>query len=664
MNKGFQFKRNWNLFLCFVFVSMGANLFAATMTIHVDQPGPVVSPTLYGIFFEDINRAGDGGLYAEMIQNRSFEDNTFLIAWTPLTNASTVATFELDKAVPLNSNNPTSLKIEVRKTGGERVGIFNQGFKGMVATGKAPESSRKWREQFAETQRQADNGLVIAADKKYRFSACVRAEDFFGKLSFSLETQSGEILAEKTISDFATHWKKFEITLAPKKSDANARMVISMDRPGTVWLDMVSLFPNDTWKNHGFRPDLAQMMDDLKPGLLRFPGGSFSEGHILADAWRWKETIGDIAERPGTWNIWGYRSTSGLGFHEYLQLAEDLGAQPLYVAHVGMAEKDFVPLDQLQPWIQDALDAIEYANAPITSKWGELRASHGHPAPFNLKFVEIGNENGMGYSWGGGTRTDYLPRYKAFYDAVKSRHPDIICIANIHTEPDAPADLVDEHYYESSDWFFRAATKYDNYDRSKPKLYVGEYAVKQDAGNGNMRAALGEAGFLTGLERNSDVVKMSSYAPLFTNPHWQKWKPDAVVFDNTLCYGTPSYYVQKLFANNRPDVELRVELPESTNAIPMLFAAAGLNMNSRDLILKVVNRGGQPARLKINFSGLKEEYLKGVCNVLSAESLTDENSFEHPDKISPRSRDLPMYQPGFSHVFPPYSVTVLRWFQN
>ena len=634
---------------------------AADLAIRMDRPGVKVSPTLYGAFFEDINRAGDGGLYAEMVQNRSFEDNPHLIAWTPLTNSNAEVTFALDRTLPLNSNNPTSLKIQITKTGGGRLGIFNQGFKGIVAPGKAPDLSKKWRVQFAAAQCKPDNGLAVQAGKKYLFSLYARQQDFSGRLAISLEMQSGEVLARKSIEGLGKDWKRFRQVLAPDKTDKNARLVIAVDKPGTLWLDMVSLFPRHTWKNHGFRPDLARMLAGMKPGVLRFPGGSFSEGHILADAWRWKETIGDVAVRPGTWDIWGYRSTSGLGFQEYLQLAEDIGAEPLYVANVGMAEKGFVPLNQIQPWIQDVLDAIQYANGPVASKWGALRARNGHPQPFHLKYVEIGNENGMGYPWGGGTRADYLPRYKLFYLAIKSRYPDIVCIANIHTEPDAPADMVDEHYYESADWFFKAAAKYDHYDRRKPKIYVGEYAVKKGAGNGNLLAALAEAAFLTGLERNADVVKMSSYAPLFTNPYWQKWKPDAIVFGNTRCYGTPSYYVQKLFANNCPDVELPVTLPETTNTVPILFAAAGLKQDSGELILKVVNRSPEAATMEIRLVGGKGSYRRGVGTELSDAAPGAENSFENPHNVYPQISRLPALDSETPHTFAPYSATVLRW---
>lgn len=635
---------------------------AGSLTIQMDKPGIAVSPTLYGAFFEDINRAGDGGLYAEMIQNRSFEDNPYLIAWTPLMSPTAVASFDLDKTTPLNANNPTSLKIHVERLGGDRVGIFNQGFKGILAAGKAPNTTDEWRKEFEAAQKKPANGLVVKGGETYRFSIYARTANPPAKLAVSLETQSGEILSGQWIPGIDGTWKKYEVTLTPKADNSDARLVLSVTAPGTLWVDMASLFPQETWKNRGLRTDLAETMADMHPGLLRFPGGSFSEGHVLADAWRWKETLGDVAQRPGNWDIWGYRSTNGLGFHEYLQLAEDLGAEPLYVAHVGMAEKDFVPMDKLEPWIQDVLDAIEYANGPVTSKWGALRAKNGHPAPFNLKYVEIGNENGMGYGWGGGTRADYLPRYKAFYNRIKAAYPNIVCIANIHTEPDAPADMVDEHYYETPDWFFNAATQYDHYDRSKPKLYVGEYAAKKGAGNGNMIGALGEAAFLTGLERNADVVKMSSYAPLFTEPAWQGWKPDAIVFDNTRCYGTPSYYVQKMFANNRPDIELPVTLPPvQKGAKQALFASAGVKKDSGDLILKVVNRGGTPETLNLDLAAARSMYRGGTRTVLSASSPTDENTFDQPTKIAPKVDKLPAFSPGSAYTFPPYSVTVLRW---
>jgi len=630
------------------------------LVVRMDQPGARVSPTLYGAFFEDINRAGDGGLYAEMVQNRSFEafpDRP--LAWTPLENKDADFNLTLDRSSPLNAKNPTSLKIQVENIKAGRVGIYNQGFKGV------PEYPRdepgKWLPKFEAALKTPVNGMRVEAGKRYDLSLYARTNGQPGSFTVSLESQAGEILASHQFTGIEAGWQKMGAILSPTRTDSDARLVLSVNRPGTLWLDMVSLFPQDTYKNrrNGLRPDLVKMMADMHPGLLRFPGGSFSEGHVLADAWHWKDTIGDVAERPGTWNIWGYRSTNGLGFHEYLQLAEDLGAEPLYVAHVGMAEKDFVPVGELEPWIQDTLDAIEYANGPVTSKWGALRARNGHPQPFHLKYVEIGNENGMSYPWGGGTRADYLPRYKMFYERIKAAHPDIFTIANIHTEPDAPADIVDEHYYPNSDWFFKEASHYDHYDRSKPKLYLGEYAVKGDGGHGNLRAALAEAAFLTGLERNADVVLMSSYAPLFTNPPWERWKPDAITFDSQRVYGSPSYYVQAMFASNRPDVVLPVELPASPSNPPLLFAVAGLQ-KSGDLILKVVNRGDKPAPFDIELRGSMGTFTRGTCILLSGSSLDDENSFAQPTKISPKTDSI-SGAARLTHEFPAYSVSILRW---
>jgi alpha-L-arabinofuranosidase len=422
---------------------------------------------------------------------------------------------------------------------------------------------------------------------------------------------------------------------------------------------MVSLFPKNTWQDrpNGLRADLMDRMVAMKPGLFRFPGGSFSEGVTVTDAWKWKETLGDIAERPGNWNIWGYRSTNGLGYHEYLQMAEDLGAEPLFVAHVGMAERDMVPLNRLEPWIQDTLDAIEYANGPVTSTWGAKRAAAGHPKPFNLKYVEIGNENGMGYSWGGGTREDYLPRYRPFFERIKKLYPDIITIANAHTEPDVPAEIVDEHYYETPEWFFTAASLYDNYDRKKPKVYVGEYAAqKGDIGHGNLFAALGEAAFLTGLERNADVVLMSSYAPLFTNPQWSRWNPDAIVFDSSRVYVTPSYHVQTLFANNRPDTSLAIDRGAASD----LFASVGTT-KAGDLIMKLVNRSEVAEPVTIRATASMGDFAAGTATILTGPAMKTENSFKNPTAVMPTTTTIPAFTSGVTYSCLPRSVTILRW---
>jgi alpha-L-arabinofuranosidase len=327
-------------------------------------------------------------------------------------------------------------------------------------------------------------------------------------------------------------------------------------------MDMVSLFPKETFKGreNGIRKDLGQMIADMKPAFVRFPGGCYVEGNLMANAFRWKKSIGDIAERSGHMGIWGYYSTGGLGYHEYLQFCEDLGAEPLFVINCGMAHGDSIPMDQLQEYVQDALDAIEYANGPVDSKWGSLRAKAGHPKPFHLKMIEVGNENGGKL---------YDERYAVFYDALKARYPEVKIVANERggIPTSRPREIVDEHYYSSPEFFMRQARRYDSYDRSNYKVYVGEYATTQSAGLGNVIAALGEAAFMTGLERNGDVVTMASYAPLLVNPNWRGWNPNAIVFDSSRAYGIPSYHVQTMFAKNRADVVVPVAV-ESPVAPP------------------------------------------------------------------------------------------------
>ena len=511
----------------------------AALTVHLNRTGPKVSPLLYGIFFEEINHAGDGGLYAELVRNRSFEDSAQAPeGWSPIALGDASATLALDAANPLNNHNPHALRLDItpRGTGaGTLVGVANEGYWGVALRGGEP----------------------------YRLSFFARGDArLAGKgaapLVVRLQGADGTVYAGKQVTGLSTAWKRHTVTLTPSTTDPKARLVLLADggRAGTLYLDVVSLFPERTFKNrpNGMRPDLAQMVADLKPAFLRFPGGCFVEGDRLADAYRWKLTLGDIATRPGRPNLWGYRSTDGLGFHEYLQLCEDMGAAPLLVVNCGMSHKENEPLANMKVWIQDALDALEYANGPATSKWGGLRARNGHPKPFNIKLLEIGNENGG---------PAYNERYALLYDAVRARYPDVKIVANDWggRPTSRPFDLVDEHYYNSPDWFLANANRYDAYSRTGPKVYVGEYAVtSSDVGLGNLRGALAEAAFMMGMERNSDVVAMASYAPLFVNVNDRKWNPDAIGFDSSRAFATPSYHVQKLFSLNRPDVIIPVTL--------------------------------------------------------------------------------------------------------
>lgn len=512
----------------------------ATLTVNVGQPGAKISPSLYGIFFEEINHAGDGGLYAEMVRNRSFEDAKEPQGWSLVTNGGAEGKMALDNERPLNEANPQSLRLEITRASDGSVGVANEGY---------------W-------------GMSIAKGENYDLSLYARCNDTFkGPLAVRIENPDCRVCAKGQIEGLASDWRHFACSLTARDSAASGRLVISASSPGTVWLDVVSLLPQKTWRNrpNGMRPDLAGMLDDLRPAFVRFPGGCFVEGDQLKNAFRWKNTIGDIALRPGHWNLWNYRSTDGLGYHEYLQLCEDLRAEPMFVINCGMAHKDNVPMAELQPWLQDALDAIEYANGPTSTKWGAVRAKNGHPASFSLKYLEIGNEN---------RGPVYNQHYAEFYKTIKARYPELQLIENTRVNS-APMDILDEHYYSSPDWFAANATKYDNYDRRGPKIYVGEYACTRDCGKGNLKAALGEAAFMTGMERNSDVVIMASYAPLFVNASDRKWNPDAICFNSSGCYGTPSYHVQKMFSRNRGDVVLPSTV-KCTTKLPPLGGRIGL----------------------------------------------------------------------------------------
>ncbi len=512
----------------------------ATLTVNAAQPGTTVSPMLYGIFFEEINHAGDGGIYAELARNRSFEDAETPEGWVLVTSGPAEGRMALDEDRPLNDANRRCLRLEITRADEGRVGLANSGY---------------W-------------GVAVTKGAQYELSLYARcSEGFGGPLTSSIDHAAGTVYTEGQIEGLTPRWQRFTCPLVPSVTDPSARLVISASSRGTVWLDVVSLFPKETWKRrpNGLRPDVAGMLADLAPSFVRFPGGCFVEGDVLENAFRWKNTVGDIAERPGHWNLWGYRSTDGLGYHEYLQMCEDLGAEPVFVINCGMSHGGNVPMGELEPWVQDALDAIEYANGATDSQWGALRAQNGHRESFHLKYMEIGNENGG---------PAYEERYARFYEAIKAHHPDIQLIADVPVSS-APVDILDEHYYSSPDWFIANATRYDSYDRNGPRIYVGEYAVTQNCGQGNLRAALAEAAFMTGMERNSELVVMASYAPLFVNANDRRWNPDAICFSSSQCYGTPSYHVQKLFSLNRADIVLPSELKCDTD-LPAQGGAIGL----------------------------------------------------------------------------------------
>ncbi len=517
----------------------------AQVTIDIDalQRGPNVSPMLYGIFYEDINHAADGGIYAELIRNRSFEDGPAYGApadmqgWTTRTTNPSQITARLiqpDRKTPLlNTVQHNALELDIKASATQPASLVNEGF---------------W-------------GINAVQGRTYKLTFWARNLKYRGSVKAMLCSKDGsQTYAETVVNGFpvtkSKDWTKYEATLKADYNDPQAQFALVFDGTGQVQLDVISLFP-PTFKNreNGMRPDLANMLWQLHPKFMRFPGGCFVEGQESPDnAFRWERTIGPIEEREGHWNVnWGYRTTDGLGYHEYLQLAEDLGAKPLYVVNVGIWHGGVTPYDSIQPWIDECLNALEYANGPVTSKYGAMRARNGHPEPFGIEYLEIGNENNQPDPR---QQSDhYYERYEQFYNAIRAKYPDMKIIGNVVSWGDdnpkwnstLPVDLLDEHYYRSPDWFAAAFHKYDTYDRRGPKVYVGEYAVTNGYGNlGNMNAALGEAVYMMGMENNSDVVELASYAPIFVNENDARWRPDMVRFSSSRVMGTPSYYVQQL----------------------------------------------------------------------------------------------------------------------
>ena len=528
---------------------------AAQVTIDIDanQRGPRISPTHYGIFFEDINHAADGGLYAELIRNRSFEDGPSygapadMQAWSTYAATPSQLTARLvqpsKKAPLLNSVQQNALELTINATAAQPVCLVNEGFWGINSV-----QGRTYR-------------LSFWAKGKYKGSikAVLKAHE-----APPTAPEGASILAEAIVSpsgdEKGASWRKYTAELTATGNDSKAQFALVFDGKGTLTIDVVSLFP-PTFKNreNGLRPDLAQMLYEMHPKFMRFPGGCFVEGQISPEnAFRWERTIGPIEERPGHWNVnWGYRTTDGIGFHEYLQMAEDLGAKPLYVVNVGIWHGGQTAVDSLQPWIDETLAALEYANGDVTTKYGALRAKNGHPAPFNIEYLEIGNENNQPDPR---QQSDhYYDRFRLFKEQILKKYPKMHLIGNVAAwGTDTPTwdsqesvELLDEHYYRNPAWFADNFHKYDTYDRRGPKIYVGEYAVTDGFGDlGNMNAALGEAVYMMGMENNSDVVPLNSYAPIFVNENDARWRPDMIRFNSSRVMGTPSYYVQMLMPRN------------------------------------------------------------------------------------------------------------------
>jgi alpha-L-arabinofuranosidase len=631
------------------------------LTVKSNEIKGGIQPTMWGVFFEDINFGADGGIYAELVKNRSFEFARPLMGWRILGRPKTEGDFLVQNRQQANPANPRFLRVTVHEAANKTIGLSNQGFRGMGVK----------------------NGIT------YHFSVQYRKPNANIKMHIELTDSTGKNLGGATLTPAATtgeDWKKDSVSFTASATEHKAKMNIWFEGDGVIDLDMISLFPNDTWKNRpgGMRADMVQLLADMKPGFIRFPGGCIVEGFDLSQRYRWKNTIGPIEERQMAINRWNfefahrpapdYFQTFGLGFFEYFQLAEDIGAEPLPILNCGMAcqfnTAELVPLDQLDPYVQDALDLIEFANGDVNTRWGKVRAQMGHSAPFNLKMLGVGNEN-----WG----PQYLERLLIFTKAIKEKYPNIKLINSSGTDPDGErfkyldgelrkmkADIIDEHYYRRPEWFLQNVNRYDNYDRNGSKIFAGEYAAQSDRtvsinNKNNWRTAISEAAFMTGMERNADVVVMASYAPLFAHIEAWQWTPDMIWVDNLRSYGTPNYYVQKLFSLNK-----------GTHIVPItrnnqlitgqdsLYASATLDKKTNDVIIKIVNASAKEQNNEVVIDGVKKLNTLAVQTVLRGENLEDINSITEPGKVSPVDQKIKVNGKKLSLSLAPYSLNVIR----
>lgn len=627
---------------------------AATVNVAVDRPGASLNPAMWGVFFEDINFGADGGLYAELVQNRGFEFPEPLMGWITLSPSLARGEVTVRDDVPFNANN--ARYVRVSSEGSAPFGLLNEGFRGMgVRKGEA-----------------------------YNFSVRVRGVSGPAMLRIRLYGGDGAVLDTVDLHDFPREWRERTAVLRPNDTDPKARLAVLLEGKGTIDLDFISLFPERTWKGRpgGLRADMVQALADFQPGFLRFPGGCIVEGSVLSRGYDWKNSIGPVEERKLLINRWNYEflhrptpdyfQTFGLGYFEYFQLCEDISAEPMPIINCGMAcqfnSGELCPLDQLERYIQDALDLIEFANGPATSTWGAKRAAMGHPEPFGLKMLGVGNEQ-----WG----EQYFERYARFAQALKARYPEIVLIAAAGPQPEderfrlawsklpgLKADIIDEHCYAPPEWFLNHAHRYDRYERNGPKVFMGEYAAQSvevvSVKNRNtLRCALAEAAYMTGLERNADVVRLASYAPLFSNVDAWQWTPDMIWVDNLRVVRTPNYHVQRMFAVNRGDRVLPVTI---TGAVGdeerRLYASSTFDAASGAVIVKLVNATGKPATTGIALTGVKPG--RGSQTVLQADDLEAMNTFDAPDRVSPRTTEFTPAGSTFDVALPANAFVVLR----
>lgn len=626
------------------------------MSILPEQPGAEIQSTMYGIFFEDINFAADGGLYAELVKNRSFEFPNHLQGWKTFGNV------ELRKGGPFEKN-PYYVHLGDSGHRDKHSGLENEGFMGIGVKKGESYNFSVWARL---TDGQRARIRVELADPR-----CIQGD--------------GHCLSSDTLIVDSREWKKYSVSMVSPLTDRHAVLRIFLETRGHgVDMEHVSLFPADTWMGHenGLRKDLAQALYDLHPGVFRFPGGCIVEGTEIPDRYQWKNTIGPVENRPLNLNRWlytfrhrlfpDYYQSYGLGFYEYFLLSEEIGAEPLPILSCGLVcqfqnddEKAHFPVSGLQPLIQDALDLIEFANGPADSKWGGIRAQMGHPEPFGMKFLGIGNEQ-----WG----PLYPERLEPFLKALRQKHPEIKIVGSSGPFPDGEdfdylwpemkrlnADLVDEHFYRPEEWFLSQAARYDSYDRNGPKVFAGEYACHAEEKEWNhYHAALMEAAFMTGLERNADIVHMATYAPLFAHVEGWQWRPDLIWFDNLRSVRTTSWHVQSMYSRYK-----------GTNVLPLsmdgkavtgaegqdgLYASAVSDSKEGKIYIKVVNVSEKEQKLKLNFNGSTLKAEEKI--VLSSPDPDEENTIYQPEKIVPASCRMKGTSDSFKVSVPAQSFVI------
>jgi alpha-N-arabinofuranosidase len=604
----------------------------AVLTIHADQPVSKVSPTLYGLMTEEINYSYDGGLYAEMVRNRTFRSNwRGLDDWFLVESGNAQASIAVDEQTGPSEALKASLRLDVQQADSQdQAGVLNDGY---------------W-------------GMALRPNTTYKGSFYAKAgSGDLGPVTVSLvNNASGKAEANTTVSGVSTAWKQYEFTLKTGAIEASAanHLSITVGHAGTLWLSLVSLFP-PTYHDraNGNRVDLMEKLAAMHPAFLRFPGGNYLEGDHISERYDWKRTIGPLVDRPTHPSPWKYHSSDGLGLLEFLEWCEDLKMQPVLAVYAGysMEQEHVNPGPDLEPYVQDALDEIEYATGSADTKWGAVRVKNGHPAPFKLTYVEVGNEDWFDKSG------SYDGRYAQFYKAIKARYPELQLIATTPVKGIRP-DVVDDHFYVRAKKFFEDTAHYDKTDRSGPKIFVGEWATLEGSPTPNFGAALSDAAWMTGLERNSDIIVMAAYAPLLVNvnPGGMQWAPDLIGYDAMRSYGSPGYYAQVMFATHLGD-----ETPGSKleGAAPKLFYSITRDTAKKRLYLKLVNASSASQPVDIEFTGATLAPT-GTLISLSAHSTQATNTIDQPKAIVPMESALQGVSDHLRHTVPGYSIQVIQ----